>query len=425
MKQNTTKIKYILYARKSTESEDRQVLSIDSQIDELKRVASRDNLHMTAIMSESKSAKSLGRPVFQEVLDLIIRGEASGILCWKLDRLARNFIDGGKIIEMIQSGTIQHIRTFERDYYPQDNVLLMSVEFGMANQYSRDLAVNVSRGMRRKAEMGWYPVQPPLGYLNSRNKDESCHILVDQHRAPTIRKVFEKVAYERWSGRRIFAWLKNEVRFKTKGGKPLSLSNIYILLRNHFYYGTFEYPRGSNQWYQGKHTPIITKELFDKAQENISEHLMKTLGKEFAFTKIMICGLCSSGISADEKFKKQNNGNIHRYVYYGCAKFHDKNCKCGYIREEDLIEQLANLMDKIDLDEISIKERIKTEIERHKKFQSGVLGIKEKAVKVVDIDIRNYAKYLLREGTIYEKRELLSCLRSKITLKNKQVMLAK
>jgi len=143
--------------------------------------------------------------------------------------------------------------------------------------------------------------------------------------------------------------------------------------------------------------------------------------KEFAFTKLMTCSLCGSGISADEKFKKQQNGNIHRYVYYGCTRFKDKDCKSGWINEADLIEQLANLMDQIDLDEIGIKERIRSEIERHRKFQSGILDIKEKAIKVADIDIRNYAKYILRDGTMLEKRELLTCLKSKITMSNKQI----
>jgi len=93
------------------------------------------------------------------------------------------------------------------------------------------------------------------------------------------------------------------------------------------------------------------------------------------------------------------------------------------MREEALIEQLAELMDNIQLDEIGMKERIKAELERHKKFQSGLLGLKEKNIKVADIDIRNYAKYILREGTIFEKRELLSCLKSKLVLKNKIIAL--
>ncbi len=137
---------------------------------------------------------------------------------------------------------------------------------------------------------------------------------------------------------------------------------------------------------------------------------------------MMTCGLCGSGISADEKFKKQQNGNIHRYVYYGCTKARDKDCKCGYIEEKELIKQFAELLDKIDIDEIGIREKLKYEVERVKKFQQGVLGIKEK-ITVGDIDIRNYAKYILREGQDIEKRELLGCLRSKISLSNKKITL--
>ena len=135
----------------------------------------------------------------------------------------------------------------------------------------------------------------------------------------------------------------------------------------------------------------------------------------------MTCGLCGSGITADEKFKKQSNGNIHRYVYYGCSRGKDTNCKSGYINEEDLIEQLATLIDKIDLDEIGMKEKIKVEIERHKQFNVGILGIKGATIKVADVDIRNYAKHVLRNGTVWEKREMLSCLKSKVVMNNKEV----
>ena len=81
--------------------------------------------------------------------------------------------------------------------------------------------------------------------------------------------MYEKVAYEKWSGRKLYHWLKFDLNFKTKGNKNLSLSNIYLILQNHFYYGTFEYPRKSENWYTGKHEPIITKELYNQVQEHL------------------------------------------------------------------------------------------------------------------------------------------------------------
>ena len=139
----TESLKYFIHCRKSSEDEDRQILSIDGQLSELHRMAAANGLNIVDVLSESKSAKEPGREVFNEMLHRIQIGEANAILTWKLDRLARNFDDGGKIIGMLQRGVIQEIRTFERVYLPSDNVLLIAMEFGMANQYVRDLSLNI------------------------------------------------------------------------------------------------------------------------------------------------------------------------------------------------------------------------------------------------------------------------------------------
>jgi site-specific DNA recombinase len=204
----------------------------------------------------------------------------------------------------------------------------------------------------------------------------------------------------------------------------LSIGNIYRIFENHFYYGRFEFPKNSGNWYNGSHQPIITKELYDLVQEQVKNQTLqpRLAQKEFAFTKIMTCGLCGSGITADEKFKKQQNGNVNRYVYYKCTRTRDPNCPCAMINEDDLIEQLKGFMDDLEIQTVPMREKITNEVKRFKKFEQMLLGTKT-AVAIKDIDIRNYAKFILQEGSLDEKRELLRCLKSEIVLKDKNVFL--
>lgn len=420
-----TKVRYVLYARKSTESDEKQALSIESQVKEMLAIAERDGLEIVDIRRESHSAKESGqRPVFKELLEDIRRGRYTGILTWAPDRLSRNAGDLGSIVDLMDEKKIAEIRTYGQSFKnsPNEKFLLM-ILCSQAKLENDNKSINVKRGLRTRCEMGLRPGPAVLGYLNEKRVDKKCEVVIDPDRAPIVKKIFEKVAYEQWSGRKIYHWLKFDMNFKTpNGNKGLALGNIYLILENPFYYGVFEYPKKSGNFYNGRHEPIITKELFDLVQIQTKHQFVRGENKEFAFTKLMTCGLCGSGITADEKFKKQKNGTIHRYVYYGCTKVRDKSCKCGYIEEKELIKQFQGLLDRIDVNEIGIKTKLKEEAERFKRFQKILSGSKENIV-IEDIDVRNYAKYLLQEGSGIEKRELLGCMRGKIQLKEKIILL--
>ena len=354
----------------------------------------------------------------------IERGRYTGILTWAPDRLSRNAGDLGSLVDLMDQKKLFEIRTYGQQFRnsPNEKFLLM-ILCSQAKLENDNKSINVKRGLKTRVEMGLWPAPAPTGYFKEKRLDRKCETIIDPDRAPIIKQMFEKVAYEKWSGRRVYQWLKFDLNFKTAlGNKNLTLSNVYLLLQSPFYYGVFEYPKKSGNWYTGKHQPIVSKELFDQVQEQIKGNISRVESKEFAFTRLMTCGLCGSGITADEKFKKQKNGNIHRYVYYGCTKGKDKNCKCGYINEDELIKQIENLIEKIDINEIEIKQKIKTEIEKFVKLQKFILGKKEK-ININEIEIRNYAKYVLQEGEDIQKRELLGCFKSKILLKNKLISL--
>src|SRR3989339_1618512 len=185
-------MKYILYARKSTESEDRQVLSIEAQLAELQQFAAKEKLEIAASLCEAKTAKEPGRTKFAEMLDMIERGTAQGIIAWHPDRLARNSIDGGKIIYMVDNLKIKSLKfpTFWFENTPQGKFML-NIAFGQSKYFVDNLSENIKRGLRQKLRNGGWPHPAPVGYQNdTRNKT----IVIDPVQGPLIQKMFKEYA---------------------------------------------------------------------------------------------------------------------------------------------------------------------------------------------------------------------------------------
>lgn len=389
------------------------------------QLAERENLEVITMKRESHSAKETDqRPVFNEMMDEIKQGKYNGILTWAPDRISRNAGDLGKVVDLMDAKKLEDIRTYGQRFMnsPNDKFMLM-ILCSQAKLENDNRGINVKRGLRTRAEMGLWAGTAPLGYLNQNRMDKKCQVILDPLRAPVIKKMFEKVAYEQYSGRKIYNWLKFELNFYTRGNKPLTLSGIYRILESPFYYGVFERPIDSGNWYQGKHEPLITQELFEKVKAQLKRDQIVRETKEFSFTKLFTCGYCGSGISAEEKWKQLAKGGANRYIYYSCSRARDRNCKNMYIREEDLITELLKILDKVNINELGMRQKLEEEIARFNIFQRSVLGAKEKIQTNIETDIRNYAKYILKEGTTVEKRELLANLRSRIVYKDKTLTL--
>lgn len=413
-------IKYCLYARKSSESDERQALSIDSQIKEMTNTSQRDGIKIVEILRESHSAKNSGkRPVYQELLSRVREGEFNGILTWAPDRLSRNAGDLGELVDLMDQGRLEEIRTPGQVFRnsPNEKFLLM-ILCSQAKLENDNRGINAKRGMKNKCEMGWMPCLPPLGYLN----DKVNHtIVVDHERDSAIKEMFRLVAEEGYTGRAVWHWVNDESSFRSRTGKKLALSMVHGILKNIFYYGDFKH---GGIVYKGKHEPLISRDRFEKVREAIASSPRGRYGeKMFSFTRVMKCGVCGHGITAQEKIRKLQNGETIRHVYYNCCGGIRNNCNQPWIKEAELTDQFMELMDKLDMNDIGMKKQLQEEIDRYNRFTTGVLGLDPKIHKLPNVDLRMYAKYILRKGSYEEKQEILKGLRNKVILQDKKLSL--
>jgi len=349
MKQNASKIKYFLYVRKSSESEDRQVQSIESQVNRLKQIARNLNLDIRQLYTEAKSAKKPNnRPLFDEMIQRIESSEADGILCWQINRLSRNPIDSGKLQWLLQQGILRSIQTIDREYLPGDNALLFSIESGIATQYIIELKRNTKRGVDNKLEKGWLPNLAPLGYLN--DKEEKT-IIKDPERFNLVRRMWDLMLTGNLTPPRILeiansGWGFRTRRFKRIGGNELSRSGIYKIFTNQFYAGIIGY---NGRQYEGKHDPMITLEEYDRVQILLGRKGKPRPQKHtFAFTGFIRCGECGCLITAETKNKLLKSGEIREHTYYHCTR-RKKTINCSQrkvIREEDLSLQIEKELEK-------------------------------------------------------------------------------
>lgn len=402
--------KFFLYARKSTDTEEKQVASIPSQIRELKEFAQKENLEIVEIFIEAKTAKAPGRLIFNQMMGRVERDEVEGILAWNPDRLARNSVDGGRIIYLLDTGKLKTLKfpTYWFENTPQGKFML-SIAFGQSKYYIDALSENVKRGLREKLRKGEWPGVAPTGYLNDRAEKK---IVIDPQRAEKVVKLFKQYSTGNYSIKDIRNFSR-KLGLVSRKGIPLSVSNIQYILQNPFYYGVIKF---NGELYEAVHKPIIPKQLFETCKEIMlsKSHPKSKVSDKFVFTNFLRCSECGCAITAEEK---------KGHHYYRCTKKRGY-CSQKYLREENLVEQLKSAIQKVALKH-NWKEKMLKQLDKDSKtenlsdisfaqnLKNKLHFVEEKLDKLLDshlegiVDIEEYQK---------KKAELLN---QKLDLKQK------
>ncbi len=329
-------MRYILYARKSTEEDDRQVLSIEAQMVELKEFAAKEKLEIVASLCEAKTAKEPGRIKFAEMLAILESGKADGIISWHPDRLARNSVDGGKIIHFVDRGLIKSLKfpCFWFEPTPQ-GLFMLNIAFGQSKYFVDNLRENVKRGLRQKIRNGTWPGWAPVGYTNN---PRTRGIDIDHAKAHKVQKMFELYATGKFTLHSLANWCK-ENGLVGNLGKSLVIANIQKNLQNIFYLGLMKW---KGEIFEGKHEPLISKKLFDKCQEVMTKRgkVQEVRKHHFAFLGLLKCASCGCSITGE----RQKGHN-----YYRCTKKKGPCQEKHYLREEALTEQIKSFLQKVSL----------------------------------------------------------------------------
>ena len=340
-------MKYFIYCRKSSEAEDRQVLSIDSQEAEIRRsFAERSDIEIVEVFREAYSAKAPGRPIFAAMIARLEKGQAEGLIAWHPDRLARNSVDGGHIVYLLDRQKLKDLKfaTFTFENNPQGKFML-AITFGYSKYYVDSLSENVKRGNRAKIEKGGWPNLAPVGYRNSK---EMQTIIPDPEHFPHVRKMFElmltgsygvetivRIAGEQWGYR--------TPKHKHSGGVPLRRERLYKIFKNSFYAG---YLLWGGQLFRGKHEPIVSSAEFELVQALLGRPQKQQKHKVHTFTYrgIIRCGTCGLQLTAEHKVNRHGS----RYSYYHCTRIHrTPHCTEPSVEAKNLEQQVRYALQNI------------------------------------------------------------------------------
>lgn len=391
--------KAILYTRVSSDEQRKSGFSLDYQEKQGRDYAEKNNLNIVKIYKESFTAKKPGRPLFNEMLHYVKRHKIKHLIFLKSDRASRNGVDSAALVYMAERDIfsihlIQDGLCLNKTSKPTD-FLIFEINNCLSNFYPRNLSVDVSTKMREKAEQGYYPSIAPVGYENKRINRRS-YIQINPEKAPFIKKIFELYATGQYSYTSLAKKMRDD-GFMVSKKTGCYKSNIEDILNNPIYMGDFIWK--GKRYFDGKHEPIISRELYALCQNVIkSRNNTSTKKRDFIFSNLIHCSHCGCYLVGELKKGK--------YIYYHCTGNRGGDCKKkSYIREEIIEKAVLEAFDSFKLSPETAelaRKCLKSEYEsrnfynetRIEKLEEDIKKNKQKLEKLFDL-------YL--EGEVEEK----------------------
>lgn len=343
--------RYVVYCRKSSESDERQIQSLNDQISTLMPFVASHGLQIVGEpLQESKSAKIPGRPVFDQLIQIIEDGKANGILLLNPSRLSRNTVDTGRIIYLMDQEKLQEVvtpyQTFKNNPYDKFMLNLLCTQAKLEND---NKSVNVKESLKLKAERGTFPGKARPGYINNHEKPQGLRdISAHPVYFSLMRKLFDLALTGNYSIERLVKEAGNLGIRSSKSGKPICKSWMHRILRDPFYTGRFIY---GGKLYQGNHPAVINDEEFNLLQDIVEG---RTKGRQqkhsFALNGIIKCGECQYCVTAEKHTRRYKNGTSQVFAYYHCTKKGlDKKCNQPYLAAAKLEGQFGDELTQLEL----------------------------------------------------------------------------
>ena len=358
------------YIRCSTIGQAEEGFTLENQKRAIQEYCKIHDIHLVHIFEDpGRSGRTIKRPEFQEMLAKMEAQHIESIIIYKIDRFARNVSDFSRILSELKEKNIE-LYSLQEGNLTSSSSLVPNIFASVAQWESEVNGERTKDALQQKFRNGWQPTPPPCGYVSIGGEGEQKTCEIDSHAGPVIKQMFQLYGSGQYSMMSLQEWLQDK-NILSKNGTIISFSRINNTLNNPFYYGLI---RWHGEAKMGKHTPLISKELFDRCQYVLGKHrhfLLRQHKYDFLLRGFLYCP-CGMRNVGDVNTIRSNKQKVY---YYHCQKRYSPDCKEKYAHAKEIERQVEEHIKKLEFDDDfleAVKQRAKNFITTGKHEENGV-----------------------------------------------------